>query len=76
MTGNSGLATAGSGDVLAGIMLSFLAQGMSPYVASVCAVYIHALAGDYAAQRYSKMGMSAGSVIEELPKLLSNFEEG
>ncbi len=76
MTGNSGLATAGSGDVLAGIMLSFLAQGMSPYVASVCAVYIHALAGDYAAQRYSKMGMSARSVIEELPKLLSNFEEG
>ena len=74
-SGNSGLATAGSGDVLAGILLSFLAQGMSPYVASVCAVYIHGAAGDYAAEKLSKMGMSAHSVIDELPKLLACFEE-
>jgi NAD(P)H-hydrate epimerase len=76
MTGNSGLATAGSGDVLAGVLLSFLAQGMSPYIASVCAVYIHALAGDYAAEKLSKTGMSAHSFIDELPKLLLGFEEG
>lgn len=49
-TGNSGMATAGAGDVLAGLIVSLLAQGLEPLQAAVCGVWLHGLAGDLAAE--------------------------
>jgi hydroxyethylthiazole kinase-like uncharacterized protein yjeF len=66
-TGNSGMATGGSGDVLSGAIGSFMAQGMSAIDASICGVYIHGLAGDFAALDLSERGMIAGDMIDYLP---------
>jgi len=66
-TGNNGMATGGSGDVLSGAIGSFLAQGMSAIEASICGVYIHGLAGDFAALDLSERGMIAGDMIDYLP---------
>jgi NAD(P)H-hydrate epimerase len=63
-TGNPGMATAGSGDVLTGIILSLLAQGYSQENASVVAVYIHGLAGDIAAEKSSFESVIASDIIE------------
>lgn len=65
-TGNSGMASGGSGDVLSGIIVSLLAQGYSEKDAAVTAVYIHGLAGDFAAKRLTKRSMIASDIIEEL----------
>lgn len=73
-SGNSGMAKGGSGDLLAGIMASFCAQGISPGVAAGLAVYIHGLAGDAAALKRSKRGMTPSDCLNELPYLLSEFE--
>ena len=72
--GNSGLARGGSGDLLAGMMVSFLAQGMSPFDASVCAVYLHGLSADIVAERTSERGMLPTDVLNHLPELFSKFE--
>lgn len=74
MTGNSGMATGGSGDVLAGMILSFICQGMKPEMASICAVYIHGMAGDTVAKKYSKAGTTPQKIINELASVISNFE--
>ncbi len=73
-TGNSGLARGGSGDLLAGMIVSFLAQGMSPFDASVCAVYLHGLSADIIAERTSERGMLPTDVLNHLPELFSKFE--
>jgi hydroxyethylthiazole kinase-like uncharacterized protein yjeF len=65
-TGNPGLATAGSGDVLTGMILSFLAQGYEPYQAAILGVYEHGLAGDRAARKRSQRALIAGDIIEEI----------
>ncbi len=65
-TGNPGMATAGSGDVLTGIILSLLAQGFSPEKAAVGGVYLHGLAGDIAAKKLGQESMIAGDIIENL----------
>ena len=62
-TGNSGMATAGSGDVLTGILLGLLAQGYAPLDAAVMGVYVHGLAGDEAAKEKGKYAMVAGDLI-------------
>ncbi|MBR6510596.1 MAG: NAD(P)H-hydrate dehydratase [Clostridia bacterium] len=64
--GNNGMATAGSGDVLSGITVSLLAQGLSPFEAAKSAVYLHSLAGDKAAKKRSESSMIASDIIEEL----------
>lgn len=74
MTGSSALATAGSGDVLAGVIVSLIAQGLSPYSASVCAVYVHGLAGESVGERGSATGTTASAVADELVRVLSSFE--
>lgn len=74
-TGNAGMATGGSGDVLAGIIGSLAAQGMPPYAAAVCGVYLHGAAGDAAAVRYSQRGMLPTDLIEELGPLFLQFEK-
>ena len=72
-TGNSGMATAGSGDVLSGIIGSLLAQGMSGLDAAVCGVYIHGRAGDLATEKRGVRGMIAGDMIRFLPQVLESF---
>jgi NAD(P)H-hydrate epimerase len=61
-TGNPGMATAGAGDVLTGILTGLLAQGYAPEAAACLGVYLHGLAGDLAANKYSQPGMTAGSI--------------
>jgi hydroxyethylthiazole kinase-like uncharacterized protein yjeF len=62
ITGNSGLATAGSGDVLTGTIAAFLAQGCSPLGAAQLGVFIHGLAGELASAKYTEYGVRAGLV--------------
>ncbi len=66
-TGNSGMATGGSGDVLAGICAALTAQGKEPFDCACAAVYLHGLAGDYAAKRLGKISMLPSDIIDELP---------
>lgn len=66
MTGNPGMSTGGSGDALAGIILSLLAQGLSAENAAKAAVYLHGEAGDKAASRRGERAMLPSDLIEEL----------
>lgn len=63
-TGNSGMATAGSGDVLAGMITGLLAQGMNGIDAAVAGVYLHGCAGDMAAEKETEPGMMATDIID------------
>ena len=69
-TANPGPASAGSGDVLAGAIGALLAQGLEPYDAARLGACVHGLAGDEAAAVQGTLGMTAGDVIEELPRAL------
>ena len=60
------MATAGSGDVLTGIILSLLAQGYSPEFAAVAGVYLHGLAGDLAAEEIGQVALIASDIIDFL----------
>lgn len=71
--GNSGMATAGSGDVLSGIIGSFLAQGMSGIDAALCGVYIHGSAGDIARDEFGERGMIAGDMVSLLPRAICDL---
>ena len=62
--GNPGMATAGSGDVLTGIILGLLAQGYDPETAAVVGVFLHATAGDIAAKHWSEWGMISGDIVD------------
>ncbi len=73
-TGNSGLAKGGSGDLLAGMTVSLLAQGMKPFDAAVSAVYLHGLCADAVAEKTSMRGMLPSDVLNYLPELFSKFE--
>jgi len=75
-TGNPGMATGGSGDLLAGILLSLICQGLSLFDASVCAAYIHGAAGDAASARLSQHSMLPSDMIDELPGVFLNIETG
>ncbi len=65
-TGNAGMATAGSGDVLTGILTGLLAQGYSSVEAAILGVYVHGLAGDIAAEKLSMESLVAGDIINNL----------
>ncbi len=67
LTGNSGMATAGTGDVLTGVISGLLAQGAKLEDAAIAGVYIHGLAGDLAAAEKTEYGMIASDVVEMLP---------
>lgn len=66
VTGNSGMATAGSGDVLTGILVSLLAQGLNETEAAQVAVYLHGLAADLAAEHMSKASLIASDLIDHI----------
>jgi len=66
-TGNSGMSTAGSGDVLTGILAALLCQGVEAHDAAVLGTYLHGLAGDIAAETYTTRGMVAGDMVRCLP---------
>jgi len=67
-TGNPGMATAGSGDVLTGIILSLLSQGYPSKIAAIIGVYLHGLAGDLAVGKIGVEALTAGDIVEYLPK--------
>jgi NAD(P)H-hydrate epimerase len=66
LTGNPGMATGGSGDVLAGLLAGLLAQGAAPVAAARAAVYLHGRAGDRAARRLSEAGLTAADLADEI----------
>ncbi|MCA9036667.1 MAG: NAD(P)H-hydrate dehydratase [Planctomycetaceae bacterium] len=66
-SGNSGMATGGSGDVLTGVIVSLLGQGLSPFNAAAVGVYAHGLAGDLAAAALGPQGMIASDLLRFLP---------
>ncbi len=66
VTGNAGMATAGSGDVLAGMIAGLIAQGMASKQAAVSGVYLHGRAGDLAAQRVTQRSLMAADIIDEI----------
>jgi hydroxyethylthiazole kinase-like uncharacterized protein yjeF len=67
-TGNPGMASGGTGDVLTGVLGAFLARGLPPAAALPAAVYLHGLAGDVAAERVGQESLVAGDVVEALPE--------
>jgi len=66
-TGNSGMSTAGAGDVLTGMIASFIGQGIEPYSSSIIGAYLHGLAGDIAARENGQFSMIAGDILKKLP---------
>lgn len=74
-TGNAGMATAGSGDVLTGILTGLLAQGYPPLQAGILGMYLHGAAGDIAAFELSQEAMIAGDIADCLPKAFRLFLE-
>ena len=74
-TGNSGMATAGSGDVLTGIITALLARGYHPSDASTVGMYLHGLAGDLAAKEVGKESLIASDIIRHLPQAFMRLND-
>ncbi|WP_185872230.1 NAD(P)H-hydrate dehydratase [Blattabacterium cuenoti] len=72
-TGNPGMATAGSGDVLTGMIISFLSQGYSPKKSCIMGVYLHGLAGDIALKKLSKESIISSDIINYIGKAYQNI---
>lgn len=71
-TGNVGMATAGSGDVLAGVITGLLAQGLTPSDAAQLGVWLHGKAGDLAKIKFGEMSLMASDLLNELPNATNN----
>lgn len=69
-TGNPGMAVGGSGDVLSGIIVSLLGQGLCPIMAAACGAWLHGAAGDLCAKDLGQYGMLPSDMVEALPRLL------
>jgi NAD(P)H-hydrate epimerase len=73
-TGNPGMGSGGTGDVLTGMVGALLAQGLTPFDALQVATYAHGRAGDEARDRSGEMGLSAGDLLRSLPRVLRRLE--
>ncbi len=69
-TGNPGMAVGGSGDVLSGILVSLLGQGLPPLTAAACGAWLHGAAGDLCAREIGQYGMLPTDMLNVLPRLL------
>lgn len=74
-TGNAGMATAGSGDVLTGILVGLLARGYTPLETCIMGVYLHGLAGDIAAERLSQEAMIAGDITKNIGEAFKSIKQ-
>lgn len=74
-TGNPGMATAGTGDVLAGMIAAFVGQNYSPFEAAQLGVYLHGMAGDLAAQETGEISLIATDILDKLPKAFMVYRE-
>ncbi len=74
-TGNPGMATAGSGDVLSGIIVSLIGQGLDVFNASQLGVYLHGLAGDIATKQMGELSMIASDIINYLPDAFIKYKK-
>ncbi len=72
-TGNAGMATGGTGDVLTGIIASFIGQGIEPFNAAIAGVYFHGLAGDMAAKEKGVLSLIATDLLNKLPEVLKKL---
>ena len=70
LTGNPGMAVGGSGDVLAGIIVSLLGQGLTPMEAAACGAWLHGAAGDLCAEEIGQYGMLPTDMLKVLPRLM------
>ena len=73
-SGNPGMATGGTGDVLGGMIATLLAQGLVPAVAAACAVWLHGKAGDIAVSNDGMAGMLAGDLANAVPMALKSID--
>ena len=73
-TGGPWLATAGSGDVLAGCIAGLIAQGMEPETAGWSGVYIHGMAGDRLSKKIGRAGLLASDLVKELPDTIESLK--
>lgn len=75
-TGNPGMATGGSGDVLAGLGAAYLARRFAPFEAACLAVHLHGLAGDIAARSVGEEGLTAEDILAHVPKAIREYQQG
>ena len=74
-TGNPGMATGGSGDVLTGVIAALLAQKLQPFDAARLGVYLHGLAGDVAAKERGEIGLIASDVADRIPQAIRQYQQ-
>lgn len=72
-TGNPGMATGGSGDVLTGLITGLIASGYSSAKSAIIGTYIHGLAGDFASKKLGQNGMIASDIVDNIPKAMKQF---
>lgn len=72
-TGNPGMASGGTGDILTGMIAAFIAQGLTPINAAVTGVYFHGLAGDLAAEKKGMISLVAGDLLDYMPQATKGY---
>lgn len=72
-SGNAGMATAGSGDVLTGVIAAFVAQGYKPAISATIAAYVHGVAGDLAAEEHGEYGVTAGDIAANIGRAIKTI---